>query len=589
MIKKIFFTGLVCSSLIFSFCKKDTSNNTGNQPSVLEVNNILDEAEAKFLEFAAQTNGDPGKAIYMAKDWVLTQETVGDAFVDDSTYLRIQMKSGLRTVFYYIDSYPHGKAKFRGSSKGGSGNLVKTVKKNGCSNKIENKKVLIYVPAWNDFYEDGEIEKIVKIFTDGGDYPVTLLRGSECTVDIVKTFGNYGFVIIDTHGLPDGFKIGTNIYSDKNVKTEKEMKDLVIAQAGQQVWDMILSEDLCYMKGHYIKAEQPGWYEKPSTSFPKELFVTSKYINSLPEWKETMIFGNMCYSGVSHESTENNNYYSPFIGKAFINRKLISYFGYAFDNKWSAPVNDPFSKMMEDSLSRAFIVDGDSTGNAYLRSNSTEFYDYLRTQNPKLWFKQFNDKTYCFRTCGDDFTDARDGKVYKTTCIGNQTWMAENLNFNASGSLFYDNESANGAIYGRLYSWDVIMNGEASSDKVPSGVKGICPEGWHLPSNAEWKILINNLGGELNAGGAIRDTVGWNPPNIGATNSSGFNAKPGGIENGEGFFSDIGENVYWWTSTADVILPGGRSYYVVNGNQFLYVMFYSTFPNFHLSCRCVKD
>ncbi len=194
-----------------------------------------------------------------------------------------------------------------------------------------------------------------------------------------------------------------------------------------------------------------------------------------------------------------------------------------------------------------------------------------------------------YGTCGDDFTDTRDGKVYKTTCIGNQTWMAENLNFNASGSLFYDNEAANGAIYGRLYSWDVIMNGEASSDKVPSGVKGICPEGWHLPSKAEWNILINNLGGELNAGGAIRDTVGWNPPNIGATNSSGFNAKPGGIENGEGFFSDIGENVYWWTSTVDAILPGGRSLYVVNGNQFLYVMFYSTFPNFHLSCRCVMD
>ncbi len=54
-----------------------------------------------------------------------------------------------------------------------------------------------------------------------------------------------------------------------------------------------------------------------------------------------------------------------------------------------------FSKMMEDSLARAFVVDGDSTGNANLRSNNSEHYDFLRTQNPKLWFKQFNDKTYC--------------------------------------------------------------------------------------------------------------------------------------------------------------------------------------------------
>ncbi len=589
MIKKLYFVCLICFTFTFLFCKKDSSNGAGNQPSVLEVNDILDEANAKFLEFAAQTNGDPGAAIYLTKDWVLTQETVEDAFVDDSTYLRIQMKSGLRTVFYFIDTYPDGKAKFRGSSKGGSGNLVKTVKKSGCSNKIENKKVLIYAPAWNDFYEDGEIEKIVKIFTDGGDYPVTLLRGSECTVDIVKTFGNYGFVIIDTHGLPDGFKIGTTLYSDEDIETEGEMKALIVDAGGQQLWDMILSEDICYMKGHYIKSEQPGWYEKPSTSFPKELFVTSKYINSLPEWKETMIFGNMCYSGVSHESTENSNYYSPFIGKAFINRKLISYFGYAFDNKSSAPVNDPFSKMMEDSLSRAFVVDGDSTGNAYLRSNNTEFYDYLRDYNPKLWLKQFNDKTYCFVSCGDDFTDSRDGKVYKTTCIGDQIWMAENLNYNASGSVFYNNESANGNIYGRLYSWNTLMNGEASSNEVPSGVRGICPVGWHLPSEYEWIKMMDFLGGQTVAGGALKNTEGWNNPNNGATNSSGFTAIPGGISTQIGTtFASLGVKAAFWTSTESTSTTTQARHYSLT-NDSPNIFYFAEQKDVGLSCRCVKD
>ncbi len=589
MTKKLYFACLVCFAFIFLFCKKDSSDTSGNQPSVLEINNILDEASTKFFESAALTNGDPRAAIYLTKDWILTQETVEDAFVDDSTYLRIQLKSGLRTVFYFIDTNLEGMAKFRGSSAGGSGNLVKRTLKTGCSNKIENKKVLIYVPAWNDFYKDGEIEKIVKIFTDAGeDYEVTLLRGSECTVDIIKTFGDYGFVIIDTHGLPDGFKIGTNIYSDEDVETEEEMKALVTDAGGQQLWDMILREEISYMKGHYIKSEQSDWYVKPGSSFPKELYVTSKYINSLPEWNKTMIFGNMCYSATTFENTGNTDYYSPFIGKAFINRNLISYFGFAFDNKRSAPVSDDFSKMMEDSLARAFVVDGDSTGNAFLRSNNTEYYDFLRTQSPKLWLKQFNDKTYCYGTCGDDFTDSRDGRKYKTVCIGNQTWMAENLNFNASGSLFYDNESTNGAIYGRLYKWDMIMNGEASSDQVPSGVRGICPEGWHVPSHDEWNILINYLGGEVYAGGAIRDTAGWNPPNIGATNSSGFTAKPGGFENGEGIFSMIGETAYWWTSTADIAIPG-RNQYVVNGNQFPLVLFYAAPPNLHMSCRCVKD
>lgn len=588
MRKIIALSALISIAFFFTLCKKESSTNN-SQPSILEINNILDEASAKFFEFAAQTNGDARAAIYLTKDWVLTQETVEDAFVDDSAYLRILLKSGLKTVYYFIDTDLEGKAKYRGSGGKVSGNHIQLTGGTGCSNEIENKKVLIYVPAWNEFYKDGEIEKIVKIFTDEGEgYEVTLLRGSECTVDIIKTFGNYGFVIIDTHGLPDGFKIGTNIYSDEAVETEEEMKKLIIEQGGQQLWDMIQNDDVCYMKGDIIKSDQFDWFEKESASFPKDLFVTSKFIDSLPEWNKTMIFGNFCYSAIS---VENNSprYYSPFIGKAFTNRNLISYFGYAFDNKWSALVTDDFSKMMEDSLARAFVVDGDSTGNAHLYYNNTEFYDFLRTSNPKLWFKQFNYKTYCYGSCGDDFTDSRDGRKYKTVCIGNQTWMAENLNFNVSGSLFYDNESANGDIYGRLYNWEMIMNGQAPSDLVPSGVRGICPEGWHVPSHNEWNILINYLGGELYAGGAIRDTVGWNPPNPGATNSSGFTAKPGGFENSEGFFSDIREQAYWWTSTTDIILPGGRSMYVINGNQVPLVLFYSFPPNYHLSCRCVKD
>jgi uncharacterized protein (TIGR02145 family) len=589
MRKIILLSTLICIVFLYTLCKKDTSSNNNSHHSVLEVNNILDEASTKFFDFAAQTNGDPRAAIYLTKDWILTQETVEDAFVDDSTYLRILLKSGLRTVYYFIDTDLDGKAKYRGSGATVSGNQLQLTKGTGCSNKIENKKVLIYVPAWNEFYEDGEIEKIVKIFMDAGeDYEVTLLRESECTVDIIKTFGNYGFVIIDTHGLPDGFKIGTKIYSDEDIETEGEMKALIIDTGGQQLWDMIQNEDVCYMKGDIIKSDQFDWFVKKADSFPKDLFVTSKFINSLPEWNKTMIFGNFCYSAISIENTS-PKYYSPFIGLAFTNRNLISYFGYAFDSKSSTVVSDDFSKMMEDSLARAFVVDGDSTGNACLRSNNTEFYDFLRTSNPKLWLKQFNNKSYCYGSCGDDFADPRDGKVYKTTCIGDQVWMAENLNYNVSGSLFYDNESANGDIYGRLYNWEMIMNGQASSDLVPSGVRGICPEGWHVPSQNEWNILINYLGGELYAGGAIRDTVGWNPPNTGATNSSGFTAKPGGFENSEGFFSDMGNQALWWTSTVDIVLPGGRSMYVIHGNQVPLVLFYSFPPNFHLSCRCVKD
>jgi len=80
------------------------------------------------------------------------------------------------------------------------------------------------------------------------------------------------------------------------------------------------------------------------------------------------------------------------------------------------------------------------------------------------------------------FTDPRDGKVYRTVKIGNQVWMAENLNYDAPGSKCYNNNPANAEKYGRLYDWETA--------------KKVCPAGWHLPSNDEWKVLVDFVGGE---------------------------------------------------------------------------------------------
>lgn len=85
------------------------------------------------------------------------------------------------------------------------------------------------------------------------------------------------------------------------------------------------------------------------------------------------------------------------------------------------------------------------------------------------------------------FVDARDAQVYRTTKIGTQTWMAENLSFDAgTGSYCYGDVPANCKNYGRLYTWGVAMGGGESSNANPSGVQGICPEEWHMPSNGEW-------------------------------------------------------------------------------------------------------
>ncbi len=132
-------------------------------------------------------------------------------------------------------------------------------------------------------------------------------------------------------------------------------------------------------------------------------------------------------------------------------------------------------------------------------------------------------------------TDTRDGKKYKVVKIGNQTWMAENLNYDASGSKCHRNEPANCAKYGRLYNWETA--------------KKACPSGWHLPVNDEWGVLVSAVGGEEVAGKKLKSKSGWNE-NGGGTDEFGFSALPGG--NGysvDGLFYDAGDIGYWWSDS----------------------------------------
>jgi len=114
------------------------------------------------------------------------------------------------------------------------------------------------------------------------------------------------------------------------------------------------------------------------------------------------------------------------------------------------------------------------------------------------------------------FTDVRDGNVYATVKIGNQTWMAENLNHNTAdgaGSWCYGNRLDNCDKYGRLYDWNTAMAGKAGTEENPSGVRGVCPEGWHLPSNAEWAELLDVVRGgycdQSSYGLKLKSERGW--------------------------------------------------------------------------------
>lgn len=202
-----------------------------------------------------------------------------------------------------------------------------------------------------------------------------------------------------------------------------------------------------------------------------------------------------------------------------------------------------------------------------------------------------------YRSCGDILIDARDGINYTTVLIGDQCWMAENLNIGQmiygpvdpsdNGILekyCYDNNSTNCDTYGGLYQWNEMM--QYITDTV---TQGICPIGWHLPTNTEWTILTNYLGGLDIAGGKMKEqgTDHWNSPNTGATNESGFTAIAGGYRHfSAGSFAQMGHSTnYWSSSTWNVNYAWNRIIYTMNNS--CSVNHYG--KTYGLSVRCIKD
>jgi uncharacterized protein (TIGR02145 family) len=165
---------------------------------------------------------------------------------------------------------------------------------------------------------------------------------------------------------------------------------------------------------------------------------------------------------------------------------------------------------------------------------------------------------------GPNITDV-DGNSYKTVTIGAQTWMAENLKtskYNDGTQIpnvtdytnwsqlttgawaYYNNDSANYAKFGKLYNWYAV-------NYETNGNKNVCPTGWHVPTDAEWTVLTDYLGGEGVAGGKMKEvgTTSWSSPNTDATNTSLFTGLPGGGRDNDGSYYFIGYGGYWWSST----------------------------------------
>ena len=162
-----------------------------------------------------------------------------------------------------------------------------------------------------------------------------------------------------------------------------------------------------------------------------------------------------------------------------------------------------------------------------------------------------------YDSSSNTLTDLRDGLTYKTVKIGTQTWMAENLNYETGNSYCYKDNCTK---YGRLYTWGAAMDsvGTWSTNGKGCGyekkcsptypVRGVCPEGWHLPTQSEWNTLFTAVGGSSVAGTKLKSTSGWNSSGNG-TDAFSFSALPAGLRNLSGNYDNEGNYAYFWSST----------------------------------------
>jgi uncharacterized protein (TIGR02145 family) len=288
-----------------------------------------------------------------------------------------------------------------------------------------------------------------------------------------------------------------------------------------------------------------------------------------------------------------------------------------------------------DQLSKAYLdgqkligtsvfgmIAGDSDGSGYVYnkdinpewssdagkqgySNSDLNFD-TQINNPdknNLWDLNYGLRSEVLRSfiCGNEILDNRDNQVYGTVQIGTQCWMAENLNI---GSMItgFNNPTDNSIIekycyldnpaycdtYGGLYQWNEIMEYSTAP-----GVQGICQAGWHLPTDAEWTILTDFLGGVNIAGGKMKTTgtletgTGlWLYPNYGATNLSGFTALPGGYRHNFGNCDNLNYMAFFFSSSQQSANYAWARYLYCN-NTHATAVYDNKYRSF--SIRCIHD
>ncbi|MFZ4401702.1 MAG: fibrobacter succinogenes major paralogous domain-containing protein [Bacteroidales bacterium] len=193
-----------------------------------------------------------------------------------------------------------------------------------------------------------------------------------------------------------------------------------------------------------------------------------------------------------------------------------------------------------------------------------------------------------------------DGNIYDIVSIGNQTWMKQNLkvthycngdnipniienetwyNLSTGAYCCYNNDESYSIIYGKLYNFYTVTDS-----------RNLCPNGWHVPNNAEWNTLTTYLGGDNIAGGKLKEIgfTHWIRPNTSATNKTGFTALPAGNRYNGAIFYNMGEGGYWWSTTVNDEEESAWNFMLSNDYGGIYSGGEFN-KKYGFSVRCMKD
>ncbi len=290
------------------------------------------------------------------------------------------------------------------------------------------------------------------------------------------------------------------------------------------------------------------------------------------------------------------------------------------ENDWED--YNPVSSSSKVTSSSSVILSSDSKSSSS-NTSSTSVQSSSSSKNEAISSSSVSISSSSVILSGGEGTlkDSRDNQVYKTVTIGTQTWMAENLNYAYKGktstfdssSFCYDDDPTNCSKYGRLYLWSAAMDSAGTWSTNGKGcgngkfclptypVRGVCPEGWHLPTEEDFRILSRGTGATwdernfyyIDAGKYLKSTSGWND-NGNGTDAYGFSALPAGIGLQGGPFQQLGYIATFWSATR-VIESNVDDYYsddafvMTLGQNSDHAFLPPQDMYFAASVRCLKD